>query len=71
MVNGGCSEGSWRRGGGLEEDRERSRQPDVGLLHMYGQKKKAGRRAVDKMTNDMEEVHNKLEEDGGRKMIYK
>ena len=28
-------------------------------------------RAVDKVRNNMEEVYNKLEEDGGRKMMYK
>ena len=44
----------------------------MGLLHLYGQKKKTARRAVDKARNNMEEeVYNKLQEDGGRKMIYK
>ena len=44
----------------------------MGLLHLCGQEKKAERRAVDKTRNDMEEeVFNKLEEDGGRKMIHK
>jgi len=45
------------------------------LLHLYGQKKKAARRAVDvdkARINKAEEVHTKLEkEDSGRKMIYK
>ena len=42
------------------------------MLHLYGQKKKAARRAVDKVRNDMEkEVYNKLENDGGRKMMHK
>ena len=41
------------------------------MLHLFGQKK-AARRAVDKVRNNMEEeVYNKLEEDGVRKMTYK
>ena len=59
----------WKR---IEKIMERGRQPNAGLLNLYGQKKKAARRAVDKMTNNMEEkVYNKLHEDGGRKMTYK
>ena len=58
----------WKR---IEKIKGRVRQPDVGLLHLYGQQKKAARRAVEMARNNMEEVYNKLEEDGGRKMIYK
>ena len=36
----------------------------MGMLHLYGQNKKAARRAVDKVKNDMEEVvYNKWEDD--------
>ena len=59
-----------RRFGRGEKIKERGRQPDVGLLHLYEQKKKAARRALDKVRNDLEEVYNKLEEDGGRKVIH-
>ena len=47
-------------------------QPDGGMLHLYGQKKKAGKNAVDKARNGMEaDVYTKLDEDAGKKMIYK
>ena len=47
----------WKR---IEKNKDGGRQPDVGLLQLYGQNKKA-RRAVDKARNNMEEeVHNKL-----------
>ena len=55
----------------IERIKERWGQLDAGLLHLYGQYKKAATRAVHKVRNDMEdEVYNKLEEDGG-KMIDK
>ena len=58
----------WKR---LKKIKDRGRHPNAGLLYLFGQNK-AARRAVDKARNDMEEVvYNKLEEDGGRKMIYK
>ena len=57
----------WKR---IEKNKDGGRQPDVGLLHLYGEKTKAARRTVEQVRNDMKEVHNKLEEDGGRKMIY-
>ena len=39
---------------------------------MYGQKKKAARRAVDRARRSMEEeLYRKLDEDGGKKMIFK
>ena len=44
----------------MEED---IRKQDAGWLHLYGQNKKAARRAVDNVRTD-------LEDDGG-KMIYK
>ena len=38
---------------------------------MYGQKKKAARRAVDRARRSMEEeLYRKLDEDGGKKMIF-
>ena len=42
------------------------------MLHLYGQKKKAAKKAVDKARNDMEaDLYAKLDEDAGKKMIYK
>ena len=42
------------------------------MLHLYGQKKKADKIAVDKARNDMEaDLYNKLDEDAGKKMAYK
>ena len=39
---------------------------------MYGQKKNAARRAVDRVRRSMEEeFYRKLDEDGGKKMIFK
>ena len=59
----------WKR---IEKIKYREGQSGVGLRHIYGQKKNAARRVVDKARNDVEnEVYNKLEEDGGRKRIYK
>ena len=42
----------WKRTG---EIKDRGTQPDAGLMHLYGQNKKAVRRAVDKVRNYMEE----------------
>ena len=54
-----------------EKTKDRRRQLDVGLLHLYGQNKKAARRVGDKGRNNMEEgVYHKLEEDVGRKMTH-
>ena len=59
----------WKR---IEKIKYREGQSGVGLRHIYGQKKNAARRVVDKARNDVEnEVYNKLEAHGGRKMIYK
>ena len=42
------------------------------MKHLYGRKKKAARRAVDKARQKMEEeLYKKLDEDGGKKIIYK
>ena len=42
------------------------------MMHTYEQKKKAAKRVVDKAKRDIEaDVYNKLNEDGGKKMIYK
>ena len=42
------------------------------MMHTYGQKKKGAKRAVDKARSDMgEDVYSKLDEDGGKKTIYK
>ena len=43
----------------IEKIKDRGRQPDAELLHLIGQKKKAARRAVDKVRNNLEEeVYN-------------
>ena len=43
-----------------------------GMLHLYGHKKKAAKRAVDKARNEMEaDLYTKLDEDAGKKIIYK
>ena len=50
----------------------RGEQPPTSLKHLYGQKKKAARRAVDKARRSMEEeLYRKLDEDGGKQMIFK
>ena len=42
------------------------------MIRTYGQKKRAAKRAVDNEMRDMEgDVYSKLDEDGGKKMIYK
>ena len=55
----------------IEGIRDRGEQPSTSLRHLYGQKKKAVRRAVDRARRSMEEeVYRKLDEDGGKKMIF-
>ena len=51
----------------------RGEQPPTSLKHLYGQKKKkAARRAVDKARRSMEEeLYRKLDEDGGKQMVFK
>ena len=42
--------------------RDRGEEPPIGLVHLYGQKKKAARRAVDWARRSMEEeLYRKLE----------
>ena len=56
----------------IENMKVNGNQPDGGMLHLYGQKKKAAKKAVDKARNDMEaDLYTKLDEDAGKKMIYK
>ena len=56
----------------IEGIRDRGEQPLTGLKHLYGQKKKAARRAVDRPRRSMEdELYRKLDEDGGKKVIFK
>ena len=56
----------------IEGIRDRGEQPSTGLKHLYGQKKTAARGAVDRARRSMEEeLYRKLDEDGGKKMIFK
>ena len=56
----------------IEKTKERGNEPNARMIHTYGQKKRAAKRAVDKAMRDMEaDVYSKLDEDGGKKMIYK
>ena len=56
----------------IECMKDRGEQPPNSLKHLYGQKKKAARRAVDRARRSMEEeLYRKLDEDGGKKMIFK
>ena len=51
---------------------DRGEQPPTSLKHLYGQKKKAARRTVERARRSMEEeLNRKLDEDGGKKMIFK
>ena len=59
----------WKK---IETIRDRGEQPSVAMKHLYGRKKKAARRALDKARQKMEEeLYKKLDEDGGKRMIYK
>ena len=56
----------------IEGIRDRGEQPPTCLRHLYGQTKKATRRAVDRAERSMEEeLYRKLDEDGGKNMIFK
>ena len=56
----------------IEGFRDRGEQPPTGLRHLYGRKKKAARRAVDRPRRSMEEeLYRKLDEAGGKKMMFK
>ena len=71
MVDGRGGEGSvekreaWKM---IECIKDIGEQTPTSLEHMYGQKKKTARRAVDRARKSMEE-YRKLDEDGGKKMI--
>ena len=50
----------------IEGIRDKGKQPPAGLRHLYGQMKKAARRAVDRARRSIEEeLYRKLDEDGG------
>ena len=75
MMGGRGGEGSggkreaWKM---IEFIKDRGEQPSNSLKHLYGQKKKAARRAVDRARRSMEEeLYRKLDEDGSKKMIFK
>ena len=56
----------------IECIKNRGEQPPTSLKHLYGQNKKAARRAVDKARRSMEEeLYRKLDEGGGKQMIFK
>ena len=41
------------------------------MIHTFGKKKNAAKRAVDKARRDMDaDVYSKLDEDGGKKIIH-
>ena len=66
---GGEKREAWKM---IECIKGRGEQPPTSLKHLYGQKKKAARRAVDRARRSMEEEpHRKFDEDGGKKMIFK
>ena len=65
MVDGIGGEGSGGEAGSMKYDR--GEQPPISLMHLYGLKKKAARRAVDRARRSMEEeLFRKLDEDGGK-----
>ena len=56
----------------IEKTNERRNEPDARMIHTSRQKKRAAKRAVDKARRGVEaDVYSKLDEDGGKKMIYK
>ena len=56
----------------IEGIRDTGEQPSTGPRHLYGQKKKAAKRAVERARRSMEEeLYRKLDEDGGKKIIFK
>ena len=56
----------------IEGIRDRGEQPSTGLKHLYGQKKKAARRAEDRARRSMEEeLYRKIDEDGVKKMTFR
>ena len=58
---------SWKE---IEKTKERGNQLDARMIHTY--RRREAKRAVDKARRDIEaDVYSKLDEDGGKKMIYK
>ena len=56
----------------IECIKDRGEQPPNSLKHLYGQKKKAARRAVERARRSTEEeLYRKLDEDDGKQMIFK
>ena len=56
----------------IEGIKENGEQPNTTLQHLYGQKKKMTRRAMDKAKREMEEeLYRKLDEECRKKLIYK
>ena len=65
----GRSRGVWKM---IEGIRDRGEQPSTGLRHLYDQKKKAARRAVNRARRSMEEeLYRTLDGDRGKRMIFK
>ena len=55
----------------IEGIRDRGEQPPTGLRHLYGQRKRATRRAVDRAQRSMEEeLYRMLDEEGGKNRIF-
>ena len=55
----------------IEKTKERGNQRDARMIHSSRKKKKAVKRIVDKARRYTEaDVYSKLDEDGGKKMIY-
>ena len=75
MVDGRGGEDSGREAGSMDDDGmhySQREQPATSLKHLYGQKKKAAMRAVDRARRSMEEeLYRKLDEDGGKRVIFK
>ena len=66
---GGDKREAWKM---IEGIRDRGEQPSTGLKHLYGLKKKAARRAVDRARKGTEEeLYRKLDEDDGKKRLFK
>ena len=65
----GEKRGAWKI---IECFRDKGEHPSTGLRHLYGQTKKAARMVVDRARRSMEEaLYRKLDEDCGKKMIFK
>ena len=65
----GEKRGVWKM---IEGIRVRGEQPSTGLRHLYVQKKKAARRAVNRARRSTEEeLYRKLDGYRGKRMIFK